>query len=67
MAALCAKLNSRHVSIRYAYVTSGSTGGRTIGIFKVDNIKKAIKVVSDRNTGRKERKVTRVARGTLRK
>ncbi len=67
MAALCAKLNSRHVSIKYAYVTSGSTGGRTIGIFKVDNIKKAIKVVGDRNAGRRERKVTRVARGTLRK
>ncbi|MBN2560071.1 MAG: ACT domain-containing protein [Phycisphaerae bacterium] len=64
MADLCAKLNSRHVSIRYAYLTSGATGGHTTGIFKVDNIKKAMKVASAKKTKRKEKKVTRVARGT---
>ncbi len=61
MGSICARLNSQHVSIRYAYVTSGTAGGRTIGIFKVDNAKKALKVTGPRTTGRKERKVSRLA------
>lgn len=64
LADLCRRLNSRRISIKYAYVTTGSTGGRTIGIFKVDNLKKALKVTGTKLAGRKERKVTRVARGT---
>ncbi len=63
MGSLCGRLNSQHVSIRYAYVTSGTTGGRTIGIFKVDNTKKALKVADVRPARRKERKVSRVAPG----
>jgi len=64
MADLCAKLNSRHISIRYAYVTSGAAGGRTTGIFKVDNAKKALKVTNARPTSRKRKKVVRVTRAT---
>ena len=64
MADLCAKLNSEHIGIRYAYVTSGATGGRTLGIFKVDNAKKALKVAGDKQPGRKTRKVVRVTRAT---
>lgn len=64
MADVCARLNSNHVSIRYAYVTSGAAGGRTTGIFKVDDLRKAMKVVESRPAGRKERKVSRVERGT---
>lgn len=61
MAELCARLNSQHISIRYAYVTSGAVGGRTMGIFKVDNMQKAMKISSDRNPNRRERKIMRVA------
>lgn len=61
MGSICGRLNSKHISIRYAYVTSGTAGGRTIGIFKVDNTKKALKVTGARPTGRKERKVSRLA------
>jgi len=53
MADLCSKLNSNHISIKYAYVTSGAAGGRTLGIFKVDNIKKALKVAGPRQPGRR--------------
>ncbi len=56
MADLCGALNSEHVSIRYAYVTSGAAGGRTIGIFKVDNLQKALKILSPRKSLRKERR-----------
>ncbi len=66
MSDLCAKLNSQHISIKYAYVTSGAVGGRTTGIFKVDNLKKALRVAAPRNDRRREKKVVRVSRATRR-
>lgn len=59
LADLCSRLNLNHISIKYAYVTSGAAGGRTIGIFKVDNIKKALKVAGPRKPGRRDRLVVR--------
>lgn len=59
MADLCSRLNSNHISIRYAYVTTGAAGGRTLGIFKVDNIQKALKVAAPRQPGRREKLVVR--------
>lgn len=59
MADLCSRLNSQHVSIKYAYVTSGAPGGRTLGIFKVDNLKKALKVLDHRKPGRREKLLVR--------
>ena len=64
VADFCGRLNSQHVRIRYAYVTSGAAGGRTVGIFKVDNLKKALKVAGTKPPGRKEHKVVRVSRAT---
>jgi len=60
MADLCAALNSEHLSIKYAYVTSGAAGGRTIGIFKVDNLQKALKVLMPRKALRRETKSLRM-------
>lgn len=56
LADICAKLNSEHISIKYAYVTSGATGGRTTAIFKVDNSKKALglKLGDDKKGKRKD-------------
>lgn len=59
MADLCGRLNSEHISIKYAYVTSGTPGGRTVGIFKVNNLKKALRVVGARKPRRKEKQVIR--------
>jgi len=61
MADLCARLNAEHISIKYAYITSGAAGGRTLGIFKVDNIRKALKVLDSRKPGRKERLAGRLS------
>ncbi|MBI5763930.1 MAG: hypothetical protein HZA51_10440 [Planctomycetes bacterium] len=63
MADVCARLNGNHISIKYAYVTSGSAGGRTIGIFKVDNLKKAMRLLDSRKPGRRERIVVKMERG----
>jgi hypothetical protein len=48
MADLCAKLGADHISIKYAYLTAGAPGGRTLGIFKVSDLKKALKTVDTR-------------------
>ncbi len=61
MADLCSRLNSEHIRIKYAYVTSGSPGGRTIGIFKVDNLKRALSVADKRKPRRKFRSKVRKA------
>lgn len=66
MADLCARLNSEHISIKYAYVTSGTPGGRTVGIFKVNNLKRALAIADKRRPRRKEKKVARKALGRLR-
>lgn len=63
MADVCARLNGNHISIKYAYVTSGAAGGRTIGIFKVDNLKKAMRLLDSRKPGRRERIVVKMERG----
>lgn len=53
MADLCAKLGADHVSIKYAYLTAGAPGGRTLGIFKVSDMKKALKTVDTRANRKK--------------
>lgn len=63
MADLCARLNGNHISIRYAYITSGASGGRTTGIFKVDNMQKALRLASGKALARKERQFARIAPG----
>ncbi len=60
LADLCARLNTNHISIKYAYVTSGAAGGRTTGIFKVDNMQKALRLSSNNSwPKRKEKKVVK--------
>jgi len=39
------KLSTAHINISYAYCTAGARGGRTTGILKVADIKKAMKVL----------------------
>ena len=44
-AAVAEKLADNHVNISYAYCTSGARGGKTNGVFKVADMKKAVKVL----------------------
>jgi len=47
------KLSSQHVHISYVYCTAGVRGGKSVGIFKVGDLKKAMKIIdSKRNTTR---------------
>lgn len=65
LSALCSRLNQERISIKYAYVTSGAMGGKTTGIFKVNDSRKALTLKSKgKKGGRKEKKVVRKPRGT---
>ena len=47
------KLSAHHVHISYVYCTSGARDGRSVGIFKVGDIKKAMKIIdAKRSTNR---------------
>lgn len=50
LADVVGKLAKAHINILYAYCTSGGRGGRTTGILNVENIAKAIKILTTENT-----------------
>jgi hypothetical protein len=45
LADVCNLLARSHVNINYAYCTTGARGGKTKGVFKVSDMKKAMKVL----------------------
>ena len=44
-AMIVGKLAQRHINISYAYCTAGAKGGRTTGVLKVADVKKAMKIL----------------------
>ncbi len=55
-------LGQNHVNINYAYCTGGAPGGRTTGIFKVADPKKAIHVLKEAGGKHKEPNIRRPGR-----
>jgi hypothetical protein len=47
LAAVAEKLAKNHINIAYAYCTAGARGGRTTGVLKVADVKKAIKLLQE--------------------
>ena len=47
LAVVAEKLAKGHINISYAYCTAGATGGRTTGVLKVSDVKKAMKLLED--------------------
>ena len=45
LAAVAEKLAKSHINITYAYCTAGGKGGRTTGVLKVADVKRAMKVL----------------------
>jgi hypothetical protein len=54
LADIAGLLGRSHVNINYAYVSSGAPGGRTTGIFKVNDVKKAQQLLKDSGNKHKE-------------
>jgi hypothetical protein len=45
LASVAERLAKYHINISYAYCTAGAKGGRTTGVLKVADVKKAMKVL----------------------
>jgi hypothetical protein len=60
LAAVAERLARNHINIAYAYCTAGARGGRTTGVLKVADVKKAIKILQQNH--RKESKSQPVIR-----
>lgn len=46
LAELCEKLAAEHINIEYAYSSAASQNGKSLGIFKVTNAPRALKLLS---------------------
>lgn len=57
MADLCERLADAHVSLGYMYCTTGARGGKTIVFLKVQNTKKAERVLEATKSTRRDMKV----------
>jgi hypothetical protein len=53
LAVIAEKLAVNHINISYAYCTAGAKGGRTTGILKVADVKKAMKILQENNRASK--------------
>ncbi len=49
LAEVAEKLAKGHINISYAYCTAGARGGRTTGVLKVSDVKKAMKLLEEHN------------------
>ncbi|MFQ5806070.1 MAG: amino acid-binding protein [Phycisphaerae bacterium] len=46
------RLDQEHIQVHYAYCTAGARNGKSLGVFKVSNLNKAIRVLSERKPRR---------------
>ena len=60
LAAVAEKLAKSHINIGYAYCTAGAKGGRTTGVLKVADVKKAMRILQQNH--KKNRKSQPVVR-----
>ena len=49
LATVAEKLAKNHINISYAYCTAGAKGGRTTGVLKVADVKKAMRILQHHN------------------
>lgn len=59
LAHVCEVLAEERVNIDYAYASSGGRNGKVFGIFKVSNLEKAQRVLSDAKSRSMEKRVVR--------
>jgi hypothetical protein len=67
LASVAEKLAKNHINVTYAYCTAGAKGGRTTGVLKVANVKKAMKILEKshgKSNGGKSHPVVRRSRST---
>ncbi|MHC4064714.1 MAG: ACT domain-containing protein [Planctomycetota bacterium] len=57
LADVCERLGAAHIRISYMYCTTGALRGKALGVFKVPDIKKAIKVIEGHRATTRDMKV----------
>ncbi len=57
LADVCERLSAAHIAISYMYCTTGAAGGKTLGAFKVPDIKKAMKVIENHRAPTRDMKI----------
>ncbi len=55
------RLASAHISVNYAYVTTGSRNGKALGVFRVSDVSKALQILGGRRPKRKPPATARTA------
>jgi hypothetical protein len=63
LAVVAEKLAKGHINISYAYCTAGAAGGRTTGVLKVSDVKKAMKLLEDHNKESRDQTDLRRSKG----
>jgi len=58
LAEIAEKLARHHINISDAYCTAGAKGGKTTGVLKVADVKKATKIISQPSAGKTKSKPT---------
>lgn len=58
LAEIAEKLTRQHINIAYAYCTAGARGGKTTGVLKVADVKKAVRVLSEHVGGQPKSRPT---------
>ncbi len=67
LAEVAEKLAKNHINISYAYCTAGAKGGRTTGVLKVADVKKAMKILQqDQKKNSKSQPVVRRSQSSRR-
>ena len=57
VADVCERLTAAHINVSYMYCTSGANGGKTNVVLKVPDIKKAMKVLENGKSTRRDMKI----------
>ncbi len=64
LATVAEKLAKGHINISYAYCTAGAKGGRTTGVLKVSDVKKAMRLLEDHNKESRAASAVRQSKAT---
>ena len=67
LADVVGRLSLAHVNVNYAYCTVGTPRGKSLGVFRVSDLKKAVRVLSERKPRRKQSSATVRADGRSRR
>ena len=62
LAVVAEKLSKGHINISYAYCTAGAKGGRTVGVLKVSDVRKAMKVLQNHNKASRAKTMNRLSK-----